>query len=522
MQRKKQRRGRVLITAILLATALLLGPPLLHLGRAAWQDQHTLPTTAAGFADDVSGLNRTAVRVTVALAATPDAAERQLADLLAHARAERLPVTMAGARHSMGGHSIAADGIVIDTRPFRQMSLHEDGRILRVGAGAMWSEIIPFLDRHGRAVAIMQSDHNFSVGGSLSVNVHGWQARRPPIAASVRAFRLMLADGRVLRCSREENPRLFAAALGGYGLFGIILDAELWTVPNAAYMPLRVALPAATFAATLEEQLARHPDAELAYGRLRVTRANFLEDAVLTLYRRAPDAVEVPPRHAARMTRLRRAIFRGQVDSDYGKFLRWWLERTLGDHVDAGAVSRNQLLDEDVALYANRDGSRTDILHEYFLPGERLADFLAACREIIPRHGGELLNVTLRDVRADPDTLLRYADRDLVAVVMFFDQRRDAEAERRMAAMTRELIDASLDLEGRYYLPYRPHATAAQFLRAYPMAHELLRLKHEVDPDTLFRNAFYERYLQPLDAAATSRRPAQPSASAGRQLGGGR
>lgn len=48
-----------------------------------------------------------------------------------------------------------------------------------------------------------------------------------------------------------------------------------------------------------------------------------------------------------------------------------------------------------------------------------------------------------------------------------------------MEALTRELIDAALEHEGRYYLPYRLHATPEQFHRAYPQAREFFDLKRK-------------------------------------------
>jgi FAD/FMN-containing dehydrogenase len=67
--------------------------------------------------------------------------------------------------------------------------------LLHVQAGAKWADIIPYLDQHGRSVAVMQSDNSFTVGGSLSVNCHGWQYNRPPIASTVESFHLMKANG---------------------------------------------------------------------------------------------------------------------------------------------------------------------------------------------------------------------------------------------------------------------------------------------------------------------------------------
>jgi hypothetical protein len=105
---------------------------------------------------------------------------------------------------------------------------------------------------------------------------------------------------------------------------------------------------------------------------------------------------------------------------------------------------------------------------------------LTAARRIIRKHKGDLLNVTVRDVETDSDTFLKYASQHIVAFVMFFSQPRTASADAQMHAMTRELIDAALEAEGRYYLPYRLHATTAQFRRAYPQADEFFGLKKAV------------------------------------------
>ena len=65
-----------------------------------------------------------------------------------------------------------------------------------------------------------------------------------------------------------------------------------------------------------------------------------------------------------------------------------------------------------------------------------------------------------------------------------------------MQSMTRALIDASLEHGGRYYLPYRPHATLQQFHAAYPQAREFFEAKRVHDPGELFQNRFYTRYGQ--------------------------
>jgi FAD/FMN-containing dehydrogenase len=193
-----------------------------------------------------------------------------------------------------------------------------------------------------------------------------------------------------------------------------------------------------------------------------------------------------------------RAVFRGSVGSAYGKELRWTLERDFGGLTQARYVTRNQILNGSVDLYINHAAERTEVLNEYFLPPQNLAPFLERVKEIVPRHGADLLNVTLRDVRKDPDSFLRYADQNVIAVVMLFNQAHTQQADSATADLTRELIDVAGDLGGRYYLPYRPYATLEQFARAYPQATDFFARKQQFDPAMLFQSRFFIDYGAPL------------------------
>jgi len=123
--------------------------------------------------------------------------------------------------------------------------------------------------------------------------------------------------------------------------------------------------------------------------------------------------------------------------------------------------------------------------------------FLKQAKTIIRAHHEDLLNVTVREVQTDNDTFLNYADQPMIAFVMFFDQRRSVDADQDMGQMTRELIDVALRLHGRYYLPYRLHASDNEFRAAYPQAEDFFRLKRRYDPDNLFENEFYLKYARP-------------------------
>jgi FAD/FMN-containing dehydrogenase len=488
----------VLVVAALVAAGgavLVLTPPTVHMARTAWSDRDTRSPLAPGVVDDASHLNATRVREVVTVADEPAAAIAQLSALLERAAREDLPVAIAGARHTMGGHTISPDGIALEMAALSHMRLDDERDVLTVGAGALWSDVIAYLDARGRSVAIMQSNASFTVGGSISANCHGWQHGRPPIATTVRRLRLVRADGGVVECSREINAELFSLVLGGYGLFGVIVEVDLDVVENRRYAVDRMVIPADELAARFEREVAELPEAGLVYGRFCVTADAFLEEVILNVFRDSPCPPEqMPALTEPSLVGIKRTIFRGSIDSAYGKELRWDAERTLSQHLAGRYFSRNQLLNEGVEIYENRSGRSTDILHEYFVAPAELNGFLDDMRRLVPPHDADLLNVTVRHVLADEDTFLRYADREMFALVCLFNQGLTDEAERDMQSLTRQLIDAVLERNGRYYLPYRLHATRDQFRRAYPQGAAFFEMKRRYDPDERFRNLFYAAY----------------------------
>jgi FAD/FMN-containing dehydrogenase len=304
--RRHQKRFLVVLAV---GIALALFPPLFLLIRAAYRDRSVHEKIPAGYTDDVSRLNKTQVAELWHIPSDPREAEDQLRELLLRAQASHLRVSIAGARHSMGGQTIYPGGIEIDMLPFKAMKVDEDRNLLHVQAGAKWAEVIPYLDQHGRSVQVMQSNNSFTVGGSLSVNCHGWQYGRPPIASTVDSFHLMKADGSVLRASRTENPQLFSLALGGYGLFGVILDADLRIVPNERLRLKQYVLPLDRAVEYFDRKLRKEHAAEFVYARMNITPRKMFDEVLINVFYR--ESGSIPTLAAANSRWLPRLVFRG-------------------------------------------------------------------------------------------------------------------------------------------------------------------------------------------------------------------
>ena len=397
----------------------------------------------------------------------------------------------------MGGQSLARDGTV--TTLDQQWLEPDTGRkVYRVSAGARWSTIIAKLDTVGFSPAVMQSNNDFGVASTFSVNAHGWPVPFSGCGSTVRAVKMLLADGALVTCSRSENTDLFRHAMGGYGLFGVITELELDMVPNARLEPSFEEVDGAQIGELFVRRLASDRSIQMAYGRMDVALDRFFERALLITYRPSGNQDNLPAASGSGfVSRMSRYVFRGQLESDRAKRFRWWTETDLGPRF-ADDATRNSLMNEPVITLDDRDPFRTDILHEYFVAPARFAAFVKACQEVIPASYQQLLNITLRYVDTDRDSMLAYAPEPRIAAVMLFSQEQTARAERDMARMTHALIERVLDVGGTYYLPYRAHASLDQLSRGYLHAAAFAAMKRQVDHDLLFRNQLWDTYFAKL------------------------
>lgn len=429
----------------------------------------------------------------------PDPAKALVEELrseLKSAASANRPVVVGAARHSMGGQSLARDGLAIT---FDGHAIEPDTKagVYRVSAGTRWSDVIRALDAIGYSPAVMQSNADFGVAGTFSVNAHGWPVPYGPFGSTVRALRMMLANGEVVECSRQKNAELFSLAMGGYGLFGIILDLDLEMTKNILLARRLELVSPAEFGPRFIQSFTDDPSVQMAYGRLSVARKEFFRDALLVTYRPvAQQTGKLPPAAGKSwMSGVSREIYRAQIGSETAKRARWIAETKLDPKVASGQATRNSLMNEPVANLANMDMRRTDILHEYFVPPDRFAEFVEACRGIIPPARAEFLNVTLRYVAADALSTLSFAPQPRIAAVMSFSQEVTPEAEVEMIQLTERLIDAAVGLGGSFYLPYRLHARRDQVTAAYPNAFRFGVRKRYYDPRLLFRHAMWDTYF---------------------------
>jgi FAD/FMN-containing dehydrogenase len=455
-----------------------------------------------GFINDASCLNKTPIYGIVKVGSIDD-----LWEALRYARENNLKVSVAGQRHSMGGQAFVEHGLVLDMRGLNRFTLREGSMmILNTESGATWAEIQTFLDQKGLSVKAMQSINIPTVGGTLSVNAHGIAHDPGQVAPTVRSLRIMLSDGSIKTANPTENAELFRLTLGGYGLFGVILDADLEVVPNEVYEWKTQYMGYAELPDYYHRNVEGNQNIGLAYGRLSVSPSSYLTETAFHTYEKRSFDGAIPALEPLHYDWFVRFVLNFSKTGGTGRRVRWDLEKYV-EPIIYPCLSRNQAMTrgEGCLVTRNREMADsmsylkgklqdTDILQEYFIPRAKMAAFVDGLRNVVERIGANLLNITVRIVHRDTVTALPYAKSDMFAFVLYFNQRLNVADSRTLERTTDELIDLAIGLGGTFYLPYQLYYSREQLLAAYPEIDYVFGEKRKYDPIGLFTNKFYEKY----------------------------
>jgi FAD/FMN-containing dehydrogenase len=142
-----------------------------------------------------------------------------------------------GLGRSYGDSSLAPR--TLSVRYLDQLMEYDDSSgLLRCGAGLDLSVLLRIFVPRGRFLPVTPGTKFVTIGGAIASDVHGKNHHVDgSFSDHIESFRLLLANGEIVNCSRQEHADLFRATCGGMGLTGIILDATFSLRPiNSAYV----------------------------------------------------------------------------------------------------------------------------------------------------------------------------------------------------------------------------------------------------------------------------------------------
>ncbi|WP_445679208.1 FAD-binding protein [Radicibacter daui] len=157
---------------------------------------------------------------------------RVQADLQALLARGHGPVIARGMGRSYGDSALNP-AMTIDMTGFcRMLAFDPVTGLLEAEAGLLLADIIAAFLPRGWFPPVTPGTRFVTLGGMIAADVHGKNHHRHgSLGNFVEWLDLLGPKGEILRCSRQENPELFARTLGGMGLTGIILRAALRLLP---------------------------------------------------------------------------------------------------------------------------------------------------------------------------------------------------------------------------------------------------------------------------------------------------
>src|SRR6184192_2991485 len=429
----------------------------------------------------------------------------ELAEIVRSASRKAVPVSVSGFRHSMGGQQFATDSICIDTRSLdRVISFDQERGLVEAEAGIQWSKLIrAYLEAESGkqkqwGIAQKQTGADtFTLGGSLSSNVHGRGLAMKPLISNIESFTLINADGKLVRCSRDENNELFRVAIGGYGLFGLIDSVTLRLVPRQKLRRVVEIIHAGDLPKRFEERIAQ----EFLYGDFQFSvdekSPDFLQRGVFSCYQpideHDPIVAEKRWRNDDGLDLLRLAY------TDCEKAFKHYSDYYLSTNGQTYWSDTNQL-GAYLPNYAQKihdqiGGEESSlIITEIYVPRTDLPDFLAQAAKLLRSNRTIVIYGTVRLIEKDDESFLAWAKEPYACIIFNLLTLHTPAGIEASAQSFRGLIDLAIARGGSYYLTYHKFAKPEQVIACYPQFKEFLNLKKKHDPSERFQSDWYRYY----------------------------
>lgn len=413
-------------------------------------------------------------------------------------------ISIGGGRYSMGGQTALEGTLHIDMRRMNKVvRLDVKKKQVTVEAGIRWRQLQEIIDPHELSIKIMQTYSNFTVGGSLSVNVHGRYVGQGPIVRSVDSIKLVMADGHIEEASPSQNSELFYGAIGGYGGLGVIVEATLQLVDNGKVERTARSISLKKYSDYFFKSIRNNSNAVFHNGDLYPPD---FKDVMAVTWVKSKKALTDQARLIPANDSYSFQPFAIKMisSSKTGKKLRQSVIDPIS-YKKTVVVWRNHEASYDVAELEPKSRSETTyVLQEYFVPVGKLVEFVDSVRPLLKTSIFNVVNVSIRHALPDTGSLLAWAPKEVFSLVIYYRQKTDKKTRKAIAKITQDLISAALEVGGSYYLPYQIHATSEQFHQAYPKAKEFFALKQKWDPLNRLTNSLWDRYYKPEPIAPTT------------------
>ena len=406
----------------------------------------------------------------------------EVADAVVAAHGNGLAVKMVGSGHSFTDIAVT-DGLLLEPDALVGVTAVDRGAMtVTVLAGTPLHVLNERLAGLGLSLHNMGDVDRQTVAGAIATGTHGSGGRWSSLSAQVVALELVTGEGRLRRCSAEEDPDLFAAARVGLGALGIITSVTFAVEPAFTLEAEEGPLGFEELTATFDELVDSHHHVDVHWFPYT--------DRVLC---KRDDRTLDEPRPLSRLSAyvddelLSNTVF-GALNrlTDRAPLLVPRINR-----VSARALGARSYADAAHRVFVS---SRRVVFREmeYGVPRAAGMAALREARRVIDRGGWPItFPVEIRYGAADDLWLSTAQGRETVYLAFHVNARTDHTA---YFTAVEEVLRAH---DGRPHWGKLHTRTAADLAPAYPHWTDFARVRDAVDPDRLFTNRHLDRVLGP-------------------------
>jgi len=401
---------------------------------------------------------------------TAPASEAELAALLVNAPAPIRPVG--------SGHSFTAlaptDGTLVSLDRLQGLVGHDPANhTATIRAGTKLAALGPLLAGIGQEMPNLPDINKQTLAGAMATGTHGTGKGMRALHGEALALRLVLPNGKLTQCSRDEQPELFQAARVGLGAFGILSEVTLQNRPLQRVRKTVTLVETEQILRDWPELARRHRNAEFLV--LPFTG----KSALITL---DPSAEPIRARGPDQDTQTLMDL----------KSLRDVFEFTPSLRRRAAQAAMADIppevaIDESWKLLSNERPVRFKEM-EYHLP---LAEQVEALREIIARierdAPGVFFPIEARIIAPDDAWLSPFFGRESGSIAVHAWYKEDHDW------MFRLIEPVLREAGGRPHWGKLHSLGAAELQALYPMFRQAGELRRTLDPAGRMMNPFLER-----------------------------
>jgi FAD/FMN-containing dehydrogenase len=308
---------------------------------------------------------------------------------------------------------------------------------------------------------------------------------------------LITADGKSIRCSREENIELFRLAIGGYGLFGLIDTVTVRLVPRQKLKRVVEIIRANDLPKRFEERIAQ----KFLYGDFQFSvdekSPDYLQRGVFSCYEPIGNDEPIVARKELRNDDWLELLRLAYTDRE--KAFKRYSDYYLSTNGQTYWSDTNQLspyLSNYAQKVRDRIGGEESslIISEIYVPRPDLPVFLTQAADLLRSNHTTVIYGTVRLIEKDDESFLAWARESYACIIFNLLTFHTPSAIEGSARSFRGLIDLAIARGGSYYLTYHKFAKREQVLACYPQFKEFLNFKRKYDPAERFQSDWYRHY----------------------------